>query len=209
MNALAAALCLVLAADAQDSTIRVSPGTQVILKQSNLLRVALANPEVADVKPLPATNEILVLGKAIGRTSITIWTRNGRGPVTRMIVVDAGTLQELREAVKAQVSPSLTVESFGDKIVIDGMLDTPEEIARLRTLVGANPKVKLLAKMNPAILPVLARQITEALHKAGLKNASAVALGGKLVLEGSVQDDEERKRAQLIADSYYVQFAEN
>ena len=64
------------------------------------------------------------------------------------------------------------------------------------------PNVTILARLDPRVLPAVAQNITAALHREGLKNAHAACLGQTLVLEGSVADERELRKAQLIADSY-------
>jgi hypothetical protein len=50
---------------------------------------------------------------------------------------------------------------------------------------------------------VVAQLITSALQREGLRDAKAVVVGRKIFLEGSVADQGEYQKAQLIADSIY------
>jgi pilus assembly protein CpaC len=120
---------------------------------------------------------------------------------TRQIVVDDGKTTELGRIVKQMVNPSLRVEEFGGTTVIDGVLDSPAELARLRQLT-ANENVTILARLDPRVFPAVAQNITAALQRAGLKNAYASVVGQTIVLEGSVADEREMQKAQLIADGY-------
>ena len=108
----------------------------------------------------------------------------------------------LGRLVKSLVNPSLRVEEFSNQTVIDGMLDSPGELKRLRALVGDDANVTILARLDPRVLPAVAQNITAALHREGLSNAHAACLGQTLVLEGSVADERELQKAQMIADSY-------
>lgn len=182
--------------------VRVSPGEQEVLKAPGVTRIAVGDPTVADVTPTRG-GELLLLGKRLGKTNITLWTP--RGIEVRQVVVDDGKATALGEKVKAMVSPSLRVEQFGGTTVIDGTLDSVEEWGRLSALVGGDPSVKILARLNPRVLPVLAQRITQAFHKAGLTQARAECVGQTVFLEGSVADDGELKRALLIANALYAQ----
>ncbi len=201
---LAILVAVALCAEPSDAPLRVSPGMQEVLKVPGLTRAAVADPTVADVTA-PGGDELLVLGHKPGRTTLTLWMK-GKKPVTRMVIVDDGRFAELAQMVKEKVDPTLKAEVFGDKLVIDGTLDSVDDYQRLKTLVGDQPNVKLLVTLSPRALPALASAINAEFRRQGLANATAKALGGRLVLEGSVSDEKERAKAQLIAEGYYAQF---
>ena len=187
-------LTLSLAAD----PVRLAPGAQEVLRVQNLTKVGLGDPNIADV--VASKGELIITGRAKGRTTLTLWT--ARGIETRMVVVDDGKTSELGRLVKTLVNPSLRVDEFSGRTVIDGTLDSPGELKRLRALVGDDSSVTILARLDPRVLPAVAQNITAALHREGLKDAQAACIGQTLVLEGSVADERERQKAQLIADSY-------
>lgn len=189
-------LCVVAGAG---EPIRLAPGAQEVVRVKELTRVGVGDANIADVTPT-SKGELLITARARGRTTLTMWT--ARGLETRLVVVDDGRSSELGRLVKTLVNPSLRVEEFSGQTVIDGMLDSPSELRRLRELVGTDPNVKILARLDPRVLPAVAQNITAALHREGLKDAHAACLGQTLVLEGSVADERERQKAQLIADSY-------
>lgn len=190
-----ALLTLALAAD----PVRLAPGAQEVLKVSQLVRVGVGDPGIADVTPT-SKGELLVTARGRGRTTLTLWT--AKGVETRQVIVDDGRTGELGRAVKSLVNPGLRVEEFSGQTVIDGTLDSPEELRRLRALVGDDASVKVLARLDPRVLPAVAQNITAALHREGLKDARVTCLGATLVLEGSVADERELQKAQLIADGF-------
>ena len=190
----ALALTLALAAE----PVRLAPGAQEVLRVQNLTKVGVGDPNIADVTA--SKGELIITARAKGRTTLTLWT--ARGLETRMVVVDDGKTSELGRLVKTLVNPSLRVDEFSGRTVIDGMLDSPGELKRLRALVGDDVNVTILARLDPRVLPAVAQNITAALHREGLSNAHAACLGQTLVLEGSVADERELQKAQMIADSY-------
>jgi len=204
--ALPALVALCAAAEPSDMPVRVSPGMQEVLKVPGLTRAALADPTVADVT-VTGPGELLILGKKQGKTSLTLWTKaNKARPTTRMIYVDDGKFAELSALVKEKVDPTLKTEVFGGSLVIDGQLDTVEDHQRLRALVADYPNVKLLVKLSPSAMNIVAGRINGELRRQGISGAQAKVMGGRLVLEGSVQDEAERAKAQMIAESYYADF---
>ncbi len=190
---LAALLTLALAAE----PMQLSPGAQEVLRVAGVTRVGVGDPAVVDVTPT-GRGELLVTAKSRGRTTLTLWT--SRGLTTRQVVVDDGRTTELGRQVKSLVNPALQVAEYSGVTVIDGLLESPDELRRLEQLVSHRADVKVLARLDPRVLPAIAQNITAALHKEGLKHAQALVLGGRLVLEGSVADERERQKAQLIAD---------
>jgi Flp pilus assembly secretin CpaC len=198
---LAVALSLSVAPAASD-LVRLTPGQQDVLHYPGLKRVAIGTEDVAQVR-VTGPGELLLLGKQVGRTSLTLWLE-GR-VIYRTIVVDNGRGTELARLVREQVSPTLKVDDYNGKIVIDGTLDAMEEMDRLKILVGDDPNVKLLVHMSPHVLPFVASQITQALEHEGLRSAHAYAVGNKIFLEGSVADAAELQKAQQIADAIYGQ----
>ena len=200
--ALALASSLSLLPPHGPDVIRLSPGGQEVLRYSGLKRVALVSEDYATVR-VTGPGELLLTGKQPGRTTITLWLSDK--VVYKTIVVDSGRGSELARLVKEQVSPTLRVEEYGSKVIIDGTLDAVEELERLKLLVGDDPNVKLLVQMNPRVLPVVASQISQALNKAGLRSAHAVAVGNKIFLEGWVADQAESQKAEQIANAIHSQ----
>ena len=92
--------------------------------------------------------------------------------------------------------------SINGTTVIDGIVDSMKEMERLEKLVGGDANVKILATLNPRVLPALAENVNAAFRKAGIPTAKAVAVGDKLFLEGSVADEAELKRALSIAHAW-------
>jgi Flp pilus assembly secretin CpaC len=195
------ALAVALSLGPAPDVIRLSPGAQQVFKYPGLKRVALTDETYADVR-ITGPNEIMLVGKQAGRASMTLWLPDGK-VVYKTIVVDNGRGSEIARLVKEQVSPTLKVDEYAGKIIIDGTLDAVEELERLKLLVGDDPNVKLLVHMNPMVLPAVAAQITQALDKAGLRSARAVAVGNKILLEGSVADPAESQKAETIANAIY------
>ncbi|MCA2980901.1 MAG: pilus assembly protein N-terminal domain-containing protein [Myxococcaceae bacterium] len=179
--------------------IRLVPGTQLVLKVPGVNRVAVGQESVADVRPT-GRGELLITANGQGRTSLTLWTTNGMQ--TRTIVVDDGKASELGRMVKTLVNPALRVDTFNGLTVIDGKLDSVEELRRLNELVGSDPTVRVLASVDPRVMPAVADTISAAFRRQGLVNARAIAYGSKIVLEGSVADERELQKALMIANSY-------
>ncbi len=192
---------LMLALTVNPEAVRLTPGGQEVLRIPGLTRIALSKEDVADVKVLN-NGEVLLVGKQKGRTTITMWI-NGKVS-SRAVIVDDGKSSELARLVHESVSPALKVEEYNGRVVIDGVVDSVEDLERLKLLTANDANVTLLVTLNPRVLPVVAELITTQLQREGLKTARAVCVGGKIFLEGSVSDQAESQKAQLIADAIYA-----
>lgn len=58
------------------TTVKLKPNTERVLKIPGLARIAIGDPEVADVRPKGAT-EVSIRGLVDGRTELLVWTANG------------------------------------------------------------------------------------------------------------------------------------
>lgn len=190
---------LVLSLVVSAEPVRLTPSTQQVIHIGTFTKVALGDPSVADVLPT-GKGDLLITGRQKGRTTIMLWTP--KGIERREVIVDDGKTTELGKLIKTTVNPSLRVEEYNGVTVVDGTLDSTEELRRLRTLIGDDANVRILAKLDPRVLPAVAQNINAALQREGIKSAKVNVVGTVLFLEGPVADEREMRKAQLIADSF-------
>lgn len=104
-------------------------------------RVDVASRDIADVPPVVSPQELLVIGKGIGATQITLWTADGQQKVFDVVVeLDVPLL----EAAIKQMSPLSRVQArmFAGSLILNGRVPnalTAERIVALATLV--HPRV--------------------------------------------------------------------
>ncbi|MDY7228504.1 pilus assembly protein N-terminal domain-containing protein [Hyalangium rubrum] len=184
--------------------MQLAPGAQTVLDFTGIRRIAVANPDVADVKVVGKT-QLLIVGNRRGRTALTVWT--DKGEVQRTLVVEPPRVEELARELKALGFSSLEVRPIGDQVVVDGQVESFQDLKMLRQAVAGLSYVKLLVRVDAQVvqasLTVTAEQINAALKRNGITSATAVVVGRRILLEGSVTDEAERDKAQRIADSFY------
>ncbi|MDB5974816.1 MAG: type and secretion system protein family protein [Nevskia sp.] len=81
------------AAQTVENTVVIDVGTQQLLRQKQpIRRVAVANPEIADVSVINS-RELLLNGKVNGVTSLIIWSRDAKAqPVTYKVEVSSRSI---------------------------------------------------------------------------------------------------------------------
>lgn len=184
--------------------MRLIPGEQRVLEFAGLRRVAVAAPDVADVKVV-GKSQLLVTAQASGRTTLTVWT--GSQQLQRTVIVEPPRAEDLARQLKALGFSELDVRTIGDKVVVDGHVESLQDMRRLRSIVSGLSYVSLLVRLDAqvvnAALSTTAEQINTALKRNGIASAKAVVVGQRILLEGSVSDEAERDKAQRIADALY------
>jgi Flp pilus assembly secretin CpaC len=196
-------LFLALPAMAEED-LRLAPGEQKVIEMPGVRRIAIAAPDVADVKAI-GRNQYLITGQRRGRTSLTLWTDSKQ--IQRILEVDAPRAEDLARELRAFGFDGVEVRTVGEKLVVNGHVDSLGDMRKLRALVAGRSDVTLLvgldARVVNAALTTTAEQINNALKRNGIVSAKAVVVGQRILLEGSVSDDAEREKAQRIADSFY------
>ena len=92
---------------------------------SQIERVAVGNPKIADVRILGASALNIVAFEA-GSTALTVWTANGMRQEFNIVVSasDAGTADLIEKAINL---PGVKVDKVGDKILLTGTVQNQYE----------------------------------------------------------------------------------
>lgn len=117
--------------------VRLTAGKSTLIRLPDpAVRLAIGNPEVADVMLINA-REVYLLGKKAGTTNLLVWTASGRSSLRDVAVgadVDKlqGKLQEL-----LPTAAGVKIDSLGDTLVISGRVTDGAKVARIVTLAEA------------------------------------------------------------------------
>ena len=117
-------------------TLSVAVNRAVVVESTTpFAEISIANPEIADISTL-SERSVYVLGKAPGRTSLTLLGADGR-LMTNVVVRVTPDLSELKERLRA-VLPGEPVEvrSANDGIVLSGQVSSPQAVDRAMDLAG-------------------------------------------------------------------------
>ncbi|SEN08780.1 pilus assembly protein CpaC [Stigmatella aurantiaca] len=187
-----------LAQERDGSTIALGVGTQRVISVPGLSRIALGDPNVAEVKTI-SNNQILIIGQAEGKTTLIIWKGSGQR-VTYLIAVRRQDPNEIISEIKKLLGEieGVSVRMVGDRIYLDGQAYTTQDADRIEQVVSLYPNVKSFVKIAPNAKKLVAQNLNAAYQKAGLRNVQANVVGATIFLEGSVESQQDLQKAELI-----------
>lgn len=187
-------------AQAQESTtISLGVGQQKVIQVSEVQRVAIGDPDVADVKQVGGGNELLVTGVNAGRTSLLVWKVNG-SRVGYSVVVRTQDPKEVVSEVRALLGEreGIQIRVVGDRVYLDGETLTTDDYDRVQQVSALYPSVKSFVRPSGNAKRLAAESLNRAFQKAGLKGITATVLGSTIFLEGWVEAKEDLAKADMV-----------
>jgi pilus assembly protein CpaC len=189
-----------IATPAFAATVRVAVGQQRVVERPSILKVAIGNPKVADVRAL-STRQILVTGVSSGRTSLTIFGPGGSEQLDVHV-----TAQDLR-ASEREVSrlirglPRVKVREMGERLVLQGEVRSVDEHRRLSLVREMHPSVINMVTIAASAKSAIADGLTERFRKHGYDHIEALLIGPTLFVEGTVPSSDDLEKASEIIKS--------
>ena len=155
--------------------ISISRGsTAVISRPDSILRISIADPNVAEAVPIPP-GQVLINAKSVGTTSLVIWGRDG---VARMFTIDvtADVASLRRQLEELFPDAGLEVNTTGQTVILSGEVRDPS-IVRKALEVAATLEVPIVNNVQaPAPEQVLLHVEFAEVSRSVLKQ-----LGGELL----------------------------
>jgi len=202
MRSLAAvlvALALPSFAQPEGGVITLGVGQQKVLQLGNVARVAIGEPEVADVRQVGGGGELLITGVGEGRTSLLVW-RHNNARLSYLVVVRKQDPKEVVSELRALLGDreGIHVRVVGDRVFVDGETVTADDYERVQQVLQLYPSIRSFVRPSGNARKLAVDAVNRALQKSGLRGVSASIVGGVLVLEGSVESKEELKKVELV-----------
>jgi len=150
------ALAIAVSLAAQDRPVSLAPvpmtlniGRSVVLDRSaDVTRISISNPDVVDAVAV-TTREILVNAKAVGLSSLVIWSKNGER--TMYAVTVDRDLEPIRRLLKETFpDEAIDVRADRDSLALVGHASNPAIAERAMALIA--PQVKAVVN-NLQIVP--------------------------------------------------------
>ena len=135
---------VVLASD----TMVVAVNQSRVLTFSGLERVAVANPDIADVLVVSGS-ELLLVGKAPGTTTLHVWSAGGRESYQVEVAADDVPIANEIKAILG--FEDLRISKIGKTIIMEGKVNSLYQKTRAETVAGAYGEkvINLLEITNP------------------------------------------------------------
>src|SRR5690242_4015042 len=186
-------------ADPDAGVINLGVGQQKVIRVANVARVAIGEPEVADVKQVGGGGELLITGVGEGRTSLLVW-RSGEARLSYAVVVRRQDPKELIGEVRALLGEreGVEVRAVGDRIFLEGETVTTADWERVQEIVQLYPSVKSFVRQSGSARVLAAEALNRAYQKSGFAGVQARVVGSTLMLEGSVESKDDLKALDAV-----------
>ena len=186
-------------AQREGGVISLGVGQQKILQLGNVARVAIGEPEVADVKQVGAGGELLITGIGEGRTSLLVWRKND-ARLSYLVVVRRQDPKELVNEIRALLGDceGIQVRVVGDRVFLDGETVTLDDSDRVQHVLQLYPSLTSFVRTSGNAKRLGAEALNRVLQKNGLRGVTATVLGSTLVLEGLVESKEDLRKLDLV-----------
>jgi len=186
-------------AQAEGGTISLGVGQQKVIQVSNVARVAIGEPDVADVKQVGGGNELLITGVGEGRTSLLVW-RNNDSRISYVIVVRKQDPREVVSEVRALLGDreGIQIRIVGDRVYLDGETITTDDYERVQQIIALYPSVKSFVRPSANAKKLAAEALNRAYQKNQLKGVEAKVVGSTLFLEGWVDSQDDMKKLDMV-----------
>ncbi len=197
MLALAAITLHTNIANAAGGQIQMVAGQQRVISAPGVTRIAIGNPNVADVKVV-GTSEVLVAATGDGATELTIW--RGSRIAKYSIIVSTKDPRQLRREVEKFLGDreGIRVRQVRDQVHIEGKVLTLADLEKAEEIASMYPQVRNMVRLDPSARSHIATALNRQLQRAGLPNAQASVVGRTIFLEGMVDTEADLKKAELI-----------
>ena len=186
-------------AQTDQGTISLGVGQQKVIQVSNVARVAIGEPDVADVKQVGGGNELLVTGVGEGRTSLLVWRTNDTR-LSYVVIVRKQDPKEVVSEVRALLGDreGIQIRVVGDRVYLDGETITTDDYERVQQITTLYPSVKSFVRASGNAKKLAAEALNRAFQKNGLRGVSATVVGSTIFLEGWVESPDDLKKLDLV-----------
>jgi len=199
-------MIIVMAPNAHaDETVMIQVNHGMLLKVSNVERVVVAAPDVADVNIITRA-QLMLVAKKVGETTISVWDARGY-TAYRVVVTGAPATDIIKALGEVLREPSVVVKVVGDAIVLEGSVKTSADKARAESIASAFGRkvinvlrVEQVTPPPPSTTQVLEAQVREALKDLPvvikvMRNASNEDI---ILVEGTAANQAELARIETI-----------
>jgi Flp pilus assembly secretin CpaC len=192
LSAVTAVTAAPLASPADTMTpLSLRTGQSTVVATPRLTRVAVGDGKVAGVLAV-GNSEIVISGRAAGRTTLLVWTGYGRRSFD--VTVTEQSLESLRRMMQDSITePGVRVEALDRSIVVNGSVANGEALVHLNEVVSHFEPAATASKFTLIDAVTVAKPLGPL--QTELSSAPATAgvwvdrdTKGNLIVSGQVQD---------------------
>lgn len=151
-------------------------------------KIIIGNESILKIIKVPSKRELIFKGLKPGRTNVTVRDNVGDVRLQYTIVITAtgksNTVSELRELI-GDVE-GLEIGIRGGKVFVGGEIVVPDDIGKVSQVLASYQDVLTLIELSPQTQRVIARKMTEELHRNNLKDVTVRVVNKAYWLEGVV-----------------------
>jgi pilus assembly protein CpaC len=132
----------------------VAVGAQTVLRVDFPIgRSALANDTVADFRILESRQEILLIGRQAGETTLSLWDQ--QGTLQREILIrvrpSSGSAKQITEELESLLGgiEGIQYREVGGTVWIEGEVLTQRDLDRIGKVLESYPEVRSLVELSP------------------------------------------------------------
>ena len=187
---LLAVLLATAAAPPEGAVIALGVGQQKVIQLGNVARVAIGEPEIADVKQVGGGSELLITGMGEGRTSLLVWRANGTR-LSYAVVVRRQDPKELVSEIRALLGDreGVQVRIVGERVVLEGETLTGDDYDRVQQVVSIYPQVRSFVRASGNAKRLAAESMNRAFSSSPRRTQFQSVFGDEttFLLPGSIQ----------------------
>jgi pilus assembly protein CpaC len=185
------------------------PDTIVVEKSSTTIAVPyefgnVYTPSLEIVKPVPIrqSQQLIVAGKKVGSTNITIFDQKGVLRDVINVSVIPAALARVYDNIQTVLGDieGLSYKVIGNQIYVQGEVSLEDELQKVAAVAKREKLVESMVRLSPVSQRLLANLIEKEI---GTPGVTVRLLGDAILLDGVVHSAMSSKRAQAIADAYY------
>lgn len=185
----------------QDKVINLdfAPYTKVEIGNDSILTYKIAPQKrrltLKGIKPSSTPTSVRVLNtvgdiKAIYEVTVS---ETAKGKLVQKLKTFLGDIEGLEILIK------------GGEVVLEGKIIVPDDLGRVFTIINRDEfkEVIFLVEVHPQAQVLIARKMQEEIRKNRMKNITVRIVNGVYWLEGVVESDGLKEKAEQIAMAYY------
>lgn len=153
--------------------IKMTIGSAQVVSVRSPVRVAIGNPEIADLKQI-SEKELLISGKAVGSTTLIVWYRSGRKKIST-IFVTAGKAEQTMIQVDVQVMEISKTKGMNLGLDWEGLVGSGSNLS----LVETTSPLKAIGVLERGKLDLMLKLLDETGNAKILARPKLLTLSGR------------------------------